>query len=209
MDGLYVVATFSISILFMSILWYIKTSLERRKNPPLPPGPLGLPIFGYLPFLGNNLFEKFIELGHKYGPIISISLGNKLCVVINSPSLVKEVVRDQDSVFANRDIPAVGIVATYGANDIVFSELNSKWRAMRKIFVQEMMNTKSLDASYNLRKDQGGTYIGDLHFDFYIFFLNKFEGGGASVVMVKERQVWSEVEREEEGRVSLQMTNPH
>ncbi|KAL9167324.1 hypothetical protein ABFS82_05G088900 [Erythranthe guttata] len=163
MDGLYVVATFSISILFMSILWYIKTSLERRKNPPLPPGPLGLPILGYLPFLGNNLFEKFTELGHKYGPIISLYLGNKLCVVINSPSLVKEVVRDQDSVFANRDIPAVAIVATYGANDVVFSELSSMWRAMRKIFAQEMMNAKSLDASYNLRRDQVRTAVRQVH----------------------------------------------
>ncbi|KAL7150147.1 hypothetical protein ABFS83_05G090200 [Erythranthe nasuta] len=160
---LYVVATFSISILFMSILWYIKTSQGRRKNPPLPPGPLGLPILGYLPFLGNNLFEKFTELGHKYGPIFSLSLGNKLCVVINSPSLVKEVVRDQDSVFANRDIPAVAIVATYGANDVVFSELSSKWRAMRKIFAQEMMNAKSLDASYNLRRDQVRTAVRQVH----------------------------------------------
>ncbi|KAL7105702.1 hypothetical protein ACP275_07G060900 [Erythranthe tilingii] len=57
---------------------------------------------------------------------------------------VKEVVRDQDSIFTHRDIP-VAIVATYGANN--------KWRAMRKVFAQEMMNIKGLDSFYNLSKD--------------------------------------------------------
>ncbi|KAG8382382.1 hypothetical protein BUALT_Bualt05G0071600 [Buddleja alternifolia] len=152
------VSTLSFSILVISIIsliWYIKTLLKPAgRNPPLPPGPRGLPILGYLPFLGNDLLQQFTDLGHKYGPIYKFRLGNKLCVVISSPSLVKEVLRDKDAIFANRDITVAAFVATYGGNDIAWSKPNSQWRLLRKIFVREMLSHKNLEASYNLRKDE-------------------------------------------------------
>ncbi|KAG8382380.1 hypothetical protein BUALT_Bualt05G0071400 [Buddleja alternifolia] len=115
------VSTLSFSILLISLIWYIKTLLKPDgRIPPLPPGPRGLPILGYLPFLGNDLLQQFTDLGHKYGPIYKLRLGNKLCVVISSSSLVKEVVRDKDVIFANRDGPIVAYVATYGGNDIAW-----------------------------------------------------------------------------------------
>ncbi|KAK6161517.1 hypothetical protein DH2020_004898 [Rehmannia glutinosa] len=150
MDQFYM-AILLVSVLLMSIIWYIK---GLQKTSPLPPGPRGLPILGYLPFLGNNLLHQFTDLGHKYGPIFKLYLGNKLCVVISSPSLIKEVVRNEDAFFGNRDTPIAGLIATYGGNSIAWSQQNSKWRAMRKIFVQEMMSNKSLEASYNLRRDE-------------------------------------------------------
>ncbi|KAK6118994.1 hypothetical protein DH2020_047280 [Rehmannia glutinosa] len=152
--------TLSVSVLLISIIWYIKS---LRKTPPLPPGPRGLPILGYLPFLGKHLLHQFTDLGHKYGPIYKLYLGNKLWVVISSPSLVKEVVRDQDAVFANRDSPVAALVGTYGGNDIAWSPYNSQWRAMRKIFVQEMMNNRSLKESYSLRKDEVRKTITHVH----------------------------------------------
>ncbi|KAK6146338.1 hypothetical protein DH2020_020207 [Rehmannia glutinosa] len=94
------------------------------------------------------------HLGQKYGPIFKFYLGNKLCVVISSPSLIKEVVRDQDAVFAHRDTTVAAIVATYGGYDIAWSQPNSHWRLMRKIFVQEMLSNTSLEASYSFRKDE-------------------------------------------------------
>ncbi|KAK4422789.1 cytochrome [Sesamum alatum] len=149
----YYVAT--ISALVMYIIWCIKSSLNpARRSPPLPPGPRGLPILGYLPFLGNNLLHQFADLAQRYGPIYKLYLGNKLCVVINSPSLVKEVVRDQDSIFADRDANIAALAATYGGKDISFSPLNSEWRVMRKVFVREVLSHSSLQASYNLRKDE-------------------------------------------------------
>ncbi|KAL0310313.1 UNVERIFIED_CONTAM: cytochrome [Sesamum calycinum] len=152
MDQFYIAI---LSVLVMSIIWFIKVSFNPgRRTPPLPPGPRGLPILGYLPFLGNNLLHQFGDLAHQYGPIYKLYLGNKLCVVINSPSLVKEVVRDQDSIFADRDANIAALTVTYGGNDIAFSPHNSRWRAMRKIFVREVLSSGSLHASYNLRKDE-------------------------------------------------------
>ncbi|KAK6138673.1 hypothetical protein DH2020_027588 [Rehmannia glutinosa] len=159
MDQFYM-TTLSVSVLLISIIWYLKA---LRKSPPLPPGPRGLPILGYLPFLSKNLLHQFKDLRHKYGPIFKLYLGNKLWVVISSPSLVKEVVRDQDAVFANRDSPVAALVGTYGANDIAWSPHNTQWRAMRKIFVQEMMSSTSLKESYSLRKDEVRKTIRHVH----------------------------------------------
>ncbi|KAL0310318.1 UNVERIFIED_CONTAM: cytochrome [Sesamum calycinum] len=144
-----------ISALVICIIWCIKTSLNpARRTPSLPPGPRGLPILGYLPFLGNNLHHRYADLAQRYGPIYKLYLGNKLCVVINSPSLVKEVVRDQDSIFADRDANIAALAATYGGKDISFSPVNSEWRTIRKIFVREVLSNKSLKGSYNLRKEE-------------------------------------------------------
>ncbi|GFT37917.1 hypothetical protein NPIL_67851 [Nephila pilipes] len=41
----------------------------KRIRSNYPPGPTGLPIFGYLPFLSENMFLDFTELGKKYGDV--------------------------------------------------------------------------------------------------------------------------------------------
>lgn len=154
MDPLYL-ATLVLSILLLSIFWYKKASLNLSgKTPPLPPGPRGLPVLGYLPFLSSNILHQFTDLAHQYGPIYKLRLGSKLCVVISSSSLVKQVVRDQDPIFANRDTPIAAFVFSRGAKDIAFSPPNSNWRAMRKVLVRETQSNSGLEASYDLRKEQ-------------------------------------------------------
>ncbi|KAK9276316.1 hypothetical protein L1049_005847 [Liquidambar formosana] len=131
--------------------------------PPLPPGPRGLPIAGYFPFLGTNLHQSFAELAQVYGPIYKLWLGNKLYVLLSSPSLAKEVVRDQDITFANRDPPIAALAVTYGGSDIAWSPYGSTWRALRKVFVREMMSNTSLDACYELRKHEVQNTIRDVY----------------------------------------------
>lgn len=142
-------------ILTFSIIWSIQKLINSSKKTPfLPPGPPGLPIIGYLPFLRQDLHHQFTELAGKYGPIYKLRLGNKLCTVISSPSLIKEVFRDHDTVFANRDTTVAARIATYNFNDIAWSPYGSQWRNLRKLFVREMLSNTNLEASYNLRKDE-------------------------------------------------------
>ncbi|XP_043704125.1 flavonoid 3',5'-hydroxylase-like [Telopea speciosissima] len=125
---------------------------SRRERSPLPPGPRGLPIVGNLPFIGTELHRSFAKFAETYGPIMKLRLGSKLCIVVTSPSLAKEVFKDQDTVFANHDLIAVAATATYGGVDMVYSPYGDHWRMLRKICVSEMLNHKRLEALYGLRR---------------------------------------------------------
>ncbi|KAB1217068.1 Geraniol 8-hydroxylase [Morella rubra] len=147
--------TLIVSLFTFALFCFLWVAKQTRKTvPPLPPGPRGLPLVGYLPFLGTEPHKKFEELAGIYGPIYKVWLGKKLCVVVNSPSLVKEVVRDQDTTFANRDPPVAALAATYGGADIAFLPYGHEWKKLRKIFVREMLSNASLDGSYTLRREQ-------------------------------------------------------
>ncbi|XP_030512450.1 flavonoid 3'-monooxygenase CYP75B137-like [Rhodamnia argentea] len=153
---LLVIAIAALSFLFL---------FRRRKNvtPPMPPGPRGLPFLGYLPFLGTDLHRKFAELAEIYGPIYKLQLGGKLYIVVNSASLAKEIVRDQDMTFANRDPNIATTIATYGARDIAFSSQGPYWRNLRKLFVRQMMSNASLDMCYDLRRQEVRKVLSDLY----------------------------------------------
>ncbi|CAI0413836.1 unnamed protein product [Linum tenue] len=126
----------------------------RRKQAPLPPGPTGLPLMGYLPFLGPHLHREFTALAATYGPIYSLRLGTKLCAVVSSPSLAKEIVRDMDAVFSDRDPPISALVLMYGGHDVAFSNYGPVWKKLPKVFVREMYGVASREECYGLRKHQ-------------------------------------------------------
>ena len=67
MDWAWIIGTISIVFLYL-INWY------KRPNK-FPPGPRGIPIFGYLPFIGNKPHKTVLKLSKKYGPILSIRFG--------------------------------------------------------------------------------------------------------------------------------------
>ncbi|KAL0312788.1 UNVERIFIED_CONTAM: cytochrome [Sesamum radiatum] len=145
----------AVVILTFAILWSIRKLVKSGKQrPSLPPGPPGLPIVGYLSFLRKDLHHQFTELANKYGPIYKLWIGNKLWIVISSSSLIKEVVREHDTIFANRENTIAARIGSYGFNDIAWSPFGSQWRNLRKLFVREMLSNTNLVASYNLRKDE-------------------------------------------------------
>ncbi|KAK4837456.1 hypothetical protein QYF36_017440 [Acer negundo] len=142
--------------------WLIKKPFTSV--PPFPPGPPGLPLLGNLPFLEPNLHRYFAKLSEIYGPIMKLQLGRKLCVVISSPSVAKQVLKDHDAIFANRDPTVAVIASTYGGMDILWSPSHDpEWRKMRKIFVQEMISKPSLDACYALRRQEVRKMVTDVY----------------------------------------------
>ncbi|XP_067119558.1 cytochrome P450 2C28-like [Centruroides vittatus] len=77
------------SLLIAVILIYLIRWL-LRKNKNCPPGPIGLPIVGYLPFLRKDPHEKLCKLQKIYGGIFGFYLGSKYTVVLNDYPSVKE-----------------------------------------------------------------------------------------------------------------------
>ncbi|OMO78866.1 Cytochrome P450 [Corchorus olitorius] len=155
----FLVTLSAISLWFM---WTIKKSTKARKSS-LPPGPRGLPLVGYLPFLGTNLVEVLPELAKLYGPIYKLWLGQKLCVVISSPSLVKEVVREKDTIFGNHDATIAAKMSSYGGNDIAFTPYGHEWRKLRKVFAHDMVGNASLERTRNLRRKEVTKIIRDVY----------------------------------------------
>ncbi|KAK7835758.1 angelicin synthase [Quercus suber] len=79
----------------------------------LPPGPRGVPLFGNLLSLDSELHSYFTSLAQIYGPIFRLQLGNKIGIVVSSPSLACQVLKDHDVIFANHDVSAAGRAASY------------------------------------------------------------------------------------------------
>ncbi|PWA40492.1 flavonoid 3'-hydroxylase cytochrome P450 [Artemisia annua] len=148
-------AILTILVPILVLLGYKWTmSYTKKARSRLPPGPYGLPVIGYLPFLSSNLHERFTEMSHKYGPIFSLYLGSKLNVVVNSIDLAKVVARDLDQTFANRNPPVTAITVTYGLLDIAWSNNNTHWRNTRKLLVSQVLSNANLDACQGFRTDE-------------------------------------------------------
>ncbi|KAF8412390.1 hypothetical protein HHK36_000354 [Tetracentron sinense] len=143
-DQLSRVAVLTLFVATVSIFFFIWSFKKARKGTlPLPPGPRGLPIVGYLPFLDSDMHRSLAELAKIYGPIMKLQLGSKLSVVLSSASLAKEVLRDQDITFANRDPPIAGLTIANSGADIAWSPYGPDWRLLRK-YVREMQHSSSL-----------------------------------------------------------------
>ncbi|XP_017301257.1 cytochrome P450 18a1-like [Diaphorina citri] len=78
-----------IALLAIGLLWFLHR--YRTFYSKLPPGPWGLPLLGYLPFLKpRNTYLQLHEMGKRYGPIYSVQLGQLFAVVLCDAGLVKE-----------------------------------------------------------------------------------------------------------------------
>ncbi|KAJ4803863.1 Cytochrome P450 family protein [Rhynchospora pubera] len=156
--------TFLYTFLLTTFLIYTTLLLLRkRRTPPLPPGPTGLPLVGSLPFLDPSLHTYFADLSKKHGPIFSLQLGSKLAVVISSSSLARAVLREHDNTFANHDVPEAGRIATYGGSDIAWTPNGPTWRMLRRICVHEMLSPQSLDAVSSIRQQETRSTVRHIH----------------------------------------------
>ncbi|XP_012850486.1 PREDICTED: flavonoid 3'-monooxygenase-like [Erythranthe guttata] len=142
-----------LAVAWVMLLFIVKKSYSRSKNiPALPPGPRGWPLVGNLLSLDPELHTYLATLAQKYGPIYKLKLGRKTGIVISSPSIAKEVLKDQDTTFANRDVPVAGKEAFYGGVNIVWNPYGAEWRMLRKVAVREMLGGATLDSMYTLRR---------------------------------------------------------
>nr|ACU18750.1 unknown [Glycine max] len=127
--------------------------LRAFKKPPLPPGPKGLPIIGNLHKLDNSILcMQLWHLSKKYGPIFSLQLGLRKTIVISSPKLAKEVLKNHDLEFSGRPKLLPQQKLSYNGSEIVFSPYNEYWREMRKICVAHIFSSKRVSSFSSIRK---------------------------------------------------------
>ncbi|XP_065290412.1 cytochrome P450 2A9-like isoform X2 [Dermacentor albipictus] len=89
LTSLLTVGTGIATLALVAFLW----SRYRCKNTgriPLPPGPRGVPLLGYLPFLRGQQHKAFRDIADKYGPVFRIKLGAMNVVVLNDFESISE-----------------------------------------------------------------------------------------------------------------------
>ncbi|XP_068635805.1 flavonoid 3'-monooxygenase CYP75B137-like [Aristolochia californica] len=142
---------FPLLMAILAIAWYGR---RTKSGAALPPGPRGLPLLGSLPFLDPQLHRYFAELAGTYGPIVSARLGSKLCVVVNSVSLAKEILKDQDAILANHLETGRLRAIRKGGKGLGWANYSSQWRMHRKLAVSEILNSSKLDIFKDLRRGE-------------------------------------------------------
>ncbi|CAG2114264.1 unnamed protein product, partial [Medioppia subpectinata] len=106
---------------------------EMRKK--LPPGPLGLPFVGYLPFLKGEPSKTFVQLAKKYGPVFGIQLGSCPVVVLNDWPSIKEALSDDTALYRPKD-NAFNTAFPSG-----FTAINGDvWKEQRRFALHQLRN---------------------------------------------------------------------
>jgi ecdysteroid 25-hydroxylase CYP306A1 len=70
----------------VAVIWFL-----QRRGPPVPPGPRGVPLLGFLPWIDPKAPHlTFTRLAKLYGPIYSLKLGNVFTVVLSDHRLIRQ-----------------------------------------------------------------------------------------------------------------------
>ncbi|TYH41341.1 hypothetical protein ES332_D12G309500v1 [Gossypium tomentosum] len=110
--------------------------------PPPPPGPIGLPILGHLLFIKPDFLQYVTEQSKIHGPIIKLQLGRKVCIIISSPSIAKQILKPRRHLRQPQ---------------------HSELHKLRKLVVSEIMSNKGLNACYEFRRREIRYMVKNIH----------------------------------------------
>ncbi|CAJ1949722.1 unnamed protein product [Sphenostylis stenocarpa] len=134
------------------LLLFFLQNRRNIKNSSFPPGPIGIPIIGNLHQLNNSaLYLQLWQLSKKYGPLFSLQLGLRSAIVVSSPKLAKEVMKDHDLECCGRPKLLTLQKFSYNGLDMAFSPYNSYWREMRKISVLHVLSSRRVSSFSSIR----------------------------------------------------------
>uniref|UniRef100_A0A914VWT8 unspecific monooxygenase n=1 Tax=Plectus sambesii TaxID=2011161 RepID=A0A914VWT8_9BILA len=119
------------------MLWTHFTSGKNKFSRREPPGPFGLPVLGYMPFLGSEAHVTFIKLARTYGNIFQVQLGLQKVVVLSSIDIIKEAFGKD--VFAGRPHSAsFQIFLNNSSSSFSFRTGNAQWKFLRKVAMKAL-----------------------------------------------------------------------
>ncbi|XP_061352142.1 6,7,8-trihydroxycoumarin synthase-like [Gastrolobium bilobum] len=136
------------------LVWVLLQLYKTIKNPSTrPPGPKGLPIIGNLHQLdSSNLHFQLWKLSKIYGSLFSLQIGFKQAIVISTPKLAKEVLKDHDHDVCSRPPSTGQQKLSYNGLEMIFSPYNEYWREIRKICVVHFFSSKRISSFSHVRK---------------------------------------------------------
>nr|QWK52284.1 cytochrome P450 79C1 [Isatis tinctoria] len=156
----------SLNILFLTRSFFDGFRGRRKQLPPCPPG---LPIMGnIIGMLANRPTSKWIVrvMSGMKTDIACFKFGRVHVIAITSDEIAREVVREKDTVFADRPDSYSAEYISGGYKGVVFDEYGERQMKMKKVISSELMSTKALNLSLdvrNLESDNVLAYVLNLY----------------------------------------------
>ncbi|KAL7182931.1 hypothetical protein ACSBR1_041585 [Camellia fascicularis] len=136
------------SLFFLIVIHGLALFLRRRT---LPPGPIGLPLFGNLFEVGQKPHESLAKLAETYGPLMSIRLGSKTSVVASSPDVAREILQKHDEAFSGRTVPDAVTALENHDMAVLWISAGDQWRFIRRALNTYLTHPQKLDTLRGLR----------------------------------------------------------
>ncbi|KAJ7215354.1 cytochrome P450 [Mycena pura] len=127
---------------FASLAWAFALALVfvpryclRKKTPPLPPGPRGLPFVGnVLDVPSENHWIKFAELAAIWGDILSLRVFGQTIIIINSVEIAEDLLDVRGANFSDRPVlPMAGELSGFN-NALPMCQYDDRVRRERRLF---------------------------------------------------------------------------
>ncbi|KAH6790919.1 hypothetical protein C2S51_005925 [Perilla frutescens var. frutescens] len=155
------------NLIFPAIIFcffFVKKRINsQKKSVKLPPGPKPLPIIGNLNLITFPPFRSFRDLSKHYGPIMHLKLGEASAVVVSSPGIAKQILKDHDPIFANRPQGVAVEIMWYNYVDVAFSPYGDYWKQMRKICINELLSPRMVRSFGSIRSDEASRLVDSIH----------------------------------------------
>lgn len=151
---LLLISPFILVLSYIIISSTVKPTATVLRLPPSPP--CILPIIGHLHLLTPSLYKSLQSLSSKHGPLLLLRLGpsRRRLVVVSSSSVAAAVFKTHDLAFSSRPAFAFADRLPYGTSGFITAPYGPYWRFMKKLCVTELLNTRQMERSKRIRKDE-------------------------------------------------------
>ncbi|KAL1815301.1 hypothetical protein ACET3Z_017875 [Daucus carota] len=152
------VTPFALILLVFILLKVAK--LFRNDKSKLPPGPRQLPFIGNIHQLIGSLPHHILkDLANKYGPLMSLKLGEVSVFVVSSPEIAHDMMKTHDLNFVQRPYSLSTDILSYHSSNIASSPYGDYWRQMRRICTLEIFSSKSVHKFRSIREEEVLNFI--------------------------------------------------
>ncbi|CAN8312124.1 unnamed protein product [Cochlearia groenlandica] len=146
-----------------SLIFLVSLTIFSKKHKPskckLPPGPKRLPIIGNLHNIKGLLHTCFQNLSLKHGPVMLLRFGFVPVVIISSKEGAEEALKTQDLECCSRPETVATRMISYNFEDIGFAPYGEEWKALRKLVVVELLNTKKFQSFRYIREEENNLLV--------------------------------------------------
>ncbi|XVF49758.1 hypothetical protein PTKIN_Ptkin04bG0039600 [Pterospermum kingtungense] len=139
-------------IFVVSLLVWLKLARGKKLN--LPPSPPKLPIIGNAHQLGKLPHHSLRDLSKKYGSLMFLQLGHNPTVVVSSAEMAREIIKNHDTVFADKATNTPSNILLYGCSGVALSSYGEYWRQVRKICVVELLSARRVHSFQFVREEE-------------------------------------------------------